>query len=160
MVIKKTSHTCMFNNRIKLLKKYNRRSPRRYTSIHSWLRKRQMDKDHTLKVWSLSNDTLTNINTLQGHKNVVIQVIYLTKDIIASAGALEKTIRIWNVTTYKKEVPALKEDFIVYSLLKLKNKDEMVLRRNIQLNVVGVSFVMQWLSCLIIVLLYTDLIQQ
>jgi Na+-transporting methylmalonyl-CoA/oxaloacetate decarboxylase gamma subunit len=36
----------------------------------------------------------------------------------------------------------------------------MVLRRNIQLNVVGVSFVMQWLSCLIIVLLYTDLIQQ
>ena len=102
-----------------------------------------MDKDHTLKVWSLSNDTLTNINTLQGHKNVVIQVIYLTKDIIASAGALEKTIRIWNVTTYKKEVPALKEDFIVYSLLKLKNKDEMVLRRNILFHVVGVSFVMQ-----------------
>ena len=53
------------------------------------------------------------------------QVIPLTKEIIAS-GSFNYTIRVWNVNTYKEEVPPLKEDFAVWSLLKLKNKVEMV----------------------------------
>ena len=77
-----------------------------------------MDKDHALKVWNFSNDTLT-------HKDVVRQVISLTKDIIASAGSTDKTIKIWDVNKYK-EIQTLREDFWVFSLLKLKNKNEMV----------------------------------
>ena len=81
--------------------------------------------DKTLKVWNISNNTITHIKTLEGHNNYVNQVIPLTKDIIAS-GSYDRTIRVWNVNTYKEEVPPLKEDFLVCSLLKLKNKDEMV----------------------------------
>ena len=52
------------------------------------------------------------------------QVIPLTKDIIAS-GSYDQTIRIWDVNVYK-EIQTLEEDFYVLSLLKLKNKNEMV----------------------------------
>ena len=45
-------------------------------------------------------------------------------DIIAS-GSRDKTIRIWNVNI-NKGIQTLKEDFMVFSLLKLKNKNEMV----------------------------------
>ena len=55
----------------------------------------------------------------------VYQVIPLTKDIFAS-GSYDQTIRIWNVNAKKEELPPLKEEFIIWSLLKLKNKDEMV----------------------------------
>ena len=81
--------------------------------------------DHTLKVWNISNNSITHIQTLERHNSCVNQVIPLTKDIIAS-GSYDYTIRVWNVNTYKEEVPPLEEDFHVCSLLKLKNKDEMV----------------------------------
>ena len=81
--------------------------------------------DKTLKVWNISNNSITHIKTLEGHNSFVHQVIPLTKDIIAS-GSSDCTIRVWNVNTYKEEVPPLEEDFVVWSLLKLKNKDEMV----------------------------------
>jgi WD40 repeat protein len=45
-------------------------------------------------------------------------------DIIAS-GSNDQTIRIWNINAFK-EIQTLKEDFEVWSLLKLKNKNEMV----------------------------------
>ena len=80
--------------------------------------------DNTLKVWDISKDTLTPIKTLQGHNDIVHQVIPLTMDIIAS-GSWDRTIKIWDVTAYK-EVQTLGEDFDVCSLLKLKNKNEMV----------------------------------
>ena len=76
----------------------------------------------TLKGWNISNNSITHIKTLKGHNRYVNQVIPLTKDIIAS-GSYDRTIRVWNVNTYKEEVPPLKEDFKVYSLLKLKNKN-------------------------------------
>ena len=82
-------------------------------------------EDLTLKVWNFSNDTITHIKTFEGHNDYVNQVVPITKDIIAS-GSLDKTIRVWNVNTYKDEIPPLKENFWVRSLLKLKNKDEMV----------------------------------
>ena len=55
----------------------------------------------------------------------MFRVISLTKDTIAS-GSFDKTIRVWNLNTDEEEIPPLKEDFTVFSLLKLKNKDEMV----------------------------------
>ena len=54
------------------------------------------------------------------------QVISLTNDIFVSAGSYDYTIRIWNVSSYKEEIPPLKKDFAVFSLLKLKDKDETV----------------------------------
>ena len=58
------------------------------------------------------------------------QVIILTKDTIAS-GSLDKTIRVWNVNTDKEEktetaIQQLKEKFAICSLLKLKDKNEIV----------------------------------
>ena len=82
--------------------------------------------DKTLKVWNIDDDdTLTPIQTLEGHNGGVCQVIPLTNDTIAS-GSLDCTIKIWNINTCKEEVPPLTEDFRIYSLLKLKNKDQMV----------------------------------
>ena len=81
--------------------------------------------DKTLKVWNINKDSLTPIKTLEGHNNGVFQAIPLTKDTIAS-GSEDKTIRIWNINTYKTELHTLQEDFDVCSLIKLKNKDEMV----------------------------------
>ena len=86
--------------------------------------------DKTLKVWDISKDTFTHLKTLQGHNEYVCQAIPLTMDIIAS-GSGDRTIRIWNVNTYK-EIQTLREDFDVYSLLKLKNKNEMVAGGNRQ----------------------------
>ena len=62
---------------------------------------------------------------MEGHNRCVCQVISLTKDTFASS-SYDYTIRIWNINTYKEELPPLKEDFRVYSLFKLKNKDKMV----------------------------------
>ena len=52
-------------------------------------------------------------------------MIPLTNNIIASAGYTDKTIRIWEVDAYK-EIQSLKEEFSVWSLLKLKNREIMV----------------------------------
>ena len=80
--------------------------------------------DHKLKVWNISNDSLIPIKTLEGHDDNVYQVISLTKDIIAF-GSVDQTIKIWDTNKYK-EIQTLQEDFDVYSLLKLKNKDRLV----------------------------------
>ena len=107
-------------------------------------------KEKTLKVWDINNDILRLINTLQGHNDSVDKIIPLTKDIIASAGSFDKTIRVWDVNVFK-EIQTLRENFNVYSILKLKIKDEIIaggftkschfgtqshLKRNIQLNVI------------------------
>ena len=80
--------------------------------------------DYTVKVWDISKNTFTHLNTFQGHTHWVYQVIPITNNVIAS-GSDDYTIRIWDVNTYK-EVQTLREDFQVWTLLKLKNKDEMV----------------------------------
>ena len=82
-------------------------------------------KEKTLKVWDINNDILRLINTLQGHNDSVDKIIPLTKDIIASAGSFDKTIRVWDVNVFK-EIQTLRENFNVYSILKLKIKDEMI----------------------------------
>ena len=80
--------------------------------------------DKTIKIWKISNDDIiTHIKTLEGHNDSVCQVIPLTNNIIAS-GSWDKTIRIWDINAYK-EIRLLKEDFSIYSLVKLKNKDVM-----------------------------------
>ena len=110
--------------------------------------------DKTLKVWDTNIDTLTHLKTLLGHNWIVVKVISLSKDII-TFGSHDKTIRIWDVNKYK-EIQTLREDFYMCSLLKLKNKDEMVaggyvmvyhsgtqrhLKRNIQLQIVNVILI-------------------
>ena len=80
--------------------------------------------DKTIKIWKI-NDTITLMNTLEGHNAPVNQVLQLSTNIIASAGSYDVTIRIWDVNEYK-QLYSLKEDFSVYSLLKLKNKKVMV----------------------------------
>ena len=79
----------------------------------------------TLKLWDISDGTITHIKTLQGHKFFVYQVISITPNIIASA-SMDKTIKLWEVTKDQKELCTLKENFNVYSLLKLKNRAIMV----------------------------------
>ena len=79
----------------------------------------------TLKLWDISDDTIIHIGTLKGHQFFVYQVIPLKEDIIAS-GSSDRTIRLWEVNVYKEEMVVLDEDFDVYSLLKLKNKDVMI----------------------------------
>ena len=77
--------------------------------------------DKTIKVWKINNNTLTLTNTLDGHNESVYQVISLSNNVIAS-GSNDYTIRIWDINS-NKEIHSLKEDFIVFSLLKLKNKN-------------------------------------
>ena len=77
--------------------------------------------DKTIKVWKINNNTLTLMNTLDGHNDSVYQVISLANNIIAS-GSNDYTVRIWDINS-NKEIHSLKEDFIVFSLLKLKNKN-------------------------------------
>ena len=57
--------------------------------------------DWTLKVWNISNDSLTHIKTLEGHTGYVCMVISSTKDTIASA-SYDGTIKIWDINTYKE----------------------------------------------------------
>ena len=80
--------------------------------------------DKIIKVWKI-NDTLSLLNTLEGHNAPVNQVIPLSTNVIASAGSYDVTIQIWDVNEYK-QLHILKEDFSVCSLLKLKNKKVMV----------------------------------
>ena len=80
--------------------------------------------DNTIKVWKIRNDSLMLVGTLEGHEGSVCQVIPLMNDIIASASK-DKTIRIWNVNEHEQKY-VLQEDFIVFSLLKLKNKGVFV----------------------------------
>lgn len=79
--------------------------------------------DKTLKVWTIDNNTITHIKTLQEHNSIIYQVIPLTNDIIAF-GLHDKKIKIVDVATYK-EVLSLDENFEVCSLLKLKKKEIM-----------------------------------
>lgn len=81
--------------------------------------------DCTFKLWKINNNTLSLIKTLQGHTNNVYQVIPLSNGICAS-GSTDCTIKIWDINAEKEEILSLKEDYGVYSLLKLKDKDEMV----------------------------------
>ena len=81
--------------------------------------------DYSIKVWDISNDTFRLIKTLDEHSDNVCQVIPFTKDIIAS-GSQDQTIKIWNVNAEQEDIKTLKEDFPVCSILKLRNKDEMV----------------------------------
>ena len=77
--------------------------------------------DETIKIWKINATSLTHLQTLEGHTKSVNQVISLSNDVIAS-GSYDKTIKIWEV--YKrKELQTLGDDFEVYSLLKLKNKE-------------------------------------
>ena len=76
-------------------------------------------------MWDINNEIIKHIKTLH-HNDIVYQVIPLTKDIIASAGSWDKPIKIWNVKEYKEELPPLRENFSVFSLLKLKNKNGII----------------------------------
>ena len=79
--------------------------------------------DNTLKLWNLNYNTISLIKTLNGN-DWMYQVIPLTNNIIAS-GSKDKTIKIWELNSFR-EIRSLQEDFEVFSLLKLRNKNIMV----------------------------------
>ena len=81
--------------------------------------------DGIIKVWRINNkNELSLPATLEGHKDQISQIIPITNSVIASSSQ-DWSIIIWNVHSYQL-IHKIKENFIVFSLLKLKNKDLLV----------------------------------
>ena len=57
--------------------------------------------DNTIKIWRIGDNDYQLIHTLKGHTRTVTKVIELEDGRICSCSSLDKTIRIWDNSTYK-----------------------------------------------------------
>ena len=81
--------------------------------------------DSTIKIWNLSQDSLTLIKTLNGRGGWIYKVIPLTNNLLAS-GSGERIIKIWESKDNYNEVRTLVDNFSVFSLLQLQNREILV----------------------------------
>ena len=82
--------------------------------------------DMTVKVWEVSKTEISLIKTLLNHKDYVYTIILLSDNRFASCSR-DKTIIIWNSTDSFNEITTLHEQFNVYSILHMKNKQDTLI---------------------------------
>lgn len=63
--------------------------------------------DHTIKLWEVN--TGNTLQTLQGHKNLVLSIAFSPNGLLLASGSADNTIKLWEVSTGKM-LQTLKEE--------------------------------------------------
>ena len=81
--------------------------------------------DDSIKVWSLSEEDLTQIKLIKKHNNAVCKIIPLSNERFASYSD-DCSVRIWKGDNTYKRLSTLKHPDGVCSILRLKGKEILV----------------------------------
>ncbi|PWA55056.1 dynein regulator LIS1 [Artemisia annua] len=82
--------------------------------------------DYTAKVWDY--DTMTCLQTLEGHTNNVTSIQYVKSDVsFIITGSEDKTVCIWNVTTHKLDHVFTSELGRIWTIMFIKESSEIIL---------------------------------